>query len=641
MDSCLRGNDDYFEFEVVRGAHKILITPFDFHESRITTYELRVLFPEHLNKQVCELWKSSFRPSFDFKDFLLTPSLARELLHYSLLSWMRTMRLSQKIGRYRLTGRIAVGGTAEIYRAVLETMDGFAKTVAIKTLLPQWVGNGEIARLLVDEARVLCHLNHQSIVQVYELGEEHGVPFMAMEYVNGVDCAHLMSALQHRAMPLPRGLALAIVSQVLCALGFAHRCRGARGEPLGIVHRDLSPANILISRNGEVKITDFGIAKGAHRTDRTDVGQHRGTYAYMSPEQARGESLDRRSDLFSCGAVLFELLTGRKLFSGRSEMEVLRKVSDGMIDRAAMRAMPACLRVLFETALCVEKDARYQRSQEMMRDVHAVASELRCACGPGEIAAYMHAHVPDDECAGEDLGTIDAHDEHPTRIFRSASCKSERNWGLGRVGRGCRVAASLLLALALLATHPADGSIRRDAEHSSLLRETIRARNFLQAEAAAVRGIVTIDSVPSGARGTLDLEGEQFSIVTPFALHDIELEETMRGNIMLSAPGFRRHAETFVLARSSPSFVREVQLERTRPANLSVAARPWGLASIEGVVASQETPLVGVRVEPGSHLVTVVHPPSGRRIARRVEVVEGQSKRCSVDFSARALLRCR
>jgi len=308
------------------------------------------------------------------------------------------MRLPRKFGRYELLERIAVGGTAEIYRAILTSKDDFRKTIAIKTPLPRWFGNDELARLLVDEARVLCHLTHQSIVQVLELGWEGGVPFMAMDYVDGIDCARLLNNMMKGGAPMGVGLVLHIVSSVLAALAFAHERRDERGEPLHIVHCDVSPSNILISRNGEVRITDFGIAKGSHRTEVTDAGQMRGKYAYMSPEQARGEPLDCRSDIFSLGIIMCELIFARRIFTG-VDAEVLRAVSEARLDLPDLSALPPEISSIIRNSLAPDREQRYRSARAMLCDVRGAMFSMGEIATSTELAQYLGENFPPEEAA--------------------------------------------------------------------------------------------------------------------------------------------------------------------------------------------------------------------------------------------------
>lgn len=262
------------------------------------------------------------------------------------------MRLPYHFGRYTLLEKIACGGTAEVYRAVLNAEEGFAKTVAVKRLLPAWCGSDDFERMLIDEGRVLTHLTHGAIVQVMELGRIEGMPFLAMEFVDGIDAARLLSELIRDREPLPPPHALYLIGQVLLALAFAHRAAGGDGRPLNIVHRDVSPSNILLSWNGEVKVTDFGIAKGLHRSRETRVGQLKGKYAYMAPEQARGRVVDRRANIWAFGVVVYEMLMGRRLFDAEDISETLAAVLTREVSVTSMPAdIPPRLRALVRDCL--------------------------------------------------------------------------------------------------------------------------------------------------------------------------------------------------------------------------------------------------------------------------------------------------
>jgi serine/threonine protein kinase len=230
----------------------------------------------------------------------------------------------RQFGKYTLLERIATGGMAEVWRARVHGMAGFEKILVIKRILDHLGKDEEFVRLFIDEARIAVSLLHVNIVQVFELGEVDGAYFIAMEYVHGLDLARLASRSRKvGAFPVP--IACLVICEVLKALDFAHERRDENGDPLNIVHCDISPQNVLLSFAGEVKITDFGISRAGFQAK----SQHeviRGKYAYMSPEQVAGKALDGRSDLFSTSIVLFELITGRRLFKARTREETLARV---------------------------------------------------------------------------------------------------------------------------------------------------------------------------------------------------------------------------------------------------------------------------------------------------------------------------
>jgi eukaryotic-like serine/threonine-protein kinase len=241
-----------------------------------------------------------------------------------------------RFGQYEVLGRIAVGGMAEIYRGRAVGDEGFEKPVAIKRILPPFAGDARFVSMLVTEARIHASLSHRNIVQIHDLGiSEEGEHFIVLEYVDGRDLGALLDALARAGAESGRPLRLsdAVALHVIIELGegihFAHELRGAGGQPLGLVHRDISPSNVLISYSGEVKLSDFGLAKRS--TDQSVVGSLKGKLAYMSPEQARRAPLDRRTDIFALGAVLFEMVTGRRLRDITNEVEGWRQVASGLV----------------------------------------------------------------------------------------------------------------------------------------------------------------------------------------------------------------------------------------------------------------------------------------------------------------------
>jgi serine/threonine protein kinase len=220
-------------------------------------------------------------------------------------------------GNYFLTKRLAVGGMAEVYAAKLYGADGFEKDIVIKQILPQYARDPEFVQSFVAEAKIAVTLSHANIVGIYELGRVGGTYFIAMELVDGLDVFTVIDLARRNTEPVGTGTAAYIVEEVAKGLDYAHRKVGPDGKPLGLVHRDLSPRNVLISREGEVKILDFGIAKTRSELaamPKTRAGVVKGTSGYMSPEQATGGEVDTRTDVYQAGLLLYELLTGRALF---------------------------------------------------------------------------------------------------------------------------------------------------------------------------------------------------------------------------------------------------------------------------------------------------------------------------------------
>ncbi|MBU0506011.1 serine/threonine protein kinase, partial [bacterium] len=234
-------------------------------------------------------------------------------------------------GKYFLTDRIAVGGMAEIYKAKTFGVDGFEKVLAIKKILSHCSADIEFITMLTDEAKLVVNLSHANIVQVYDLGRVGDDYFISMEFIDGINLRDLVEKSRELHEPIPIDIAIYIISEVCRGLDYAHSKKGTDGEPLEIIHRDISPQNILVSYDGGVKIVDFGIAKAARNLSQTHAGILKGKVNYMAPEQAFGKPMDKRTDVFSLGNVFYELITCKRLFYGESQMEILKKIRNQKI----------------------------------------------------------------------------------------------------------------------------------------------------------------------------------------------------------------------------------------------------------------------------------------------------------------------
>jgi TonB family protein len=297
-----------------------------------------------------------------------------------------------RFGQYELLEKIASGGMAELFRARRTGVEGFQKIVAIKKILPHIADNDEFITMFADEAKLAAQLNHPNIVHIYDLGKiQAGGYFIAMEYVEGTDLKTILHSAREVELPPPVPLAVYVAGKVASALDYAHRRRDGKGEELHIVHRDVSPQNILISHEGEIKLCDFGIAKADRKVSRTESGSLKGKLQYMSPEQAWGKPIDHRSDLFSLGSVLHEMLTGKRLFQGDSDLVVLELVRKAEVDppsRVNADVSPGLDAIVLK-ALAREPDARYATGSEMLRDLESVLYSYSPAPGSADLAIYL------------------------------------------------------------------------------------------------------------------------------------------------------------------------------------------------------------------------------------------------------------
>ncbi|CAM3666010.1 protein kinase [Corallococcus sp. ZKHCc1 1396] len=274
-------------------------------------------------------------------------------------------------GKYLLLERINVGGMAEVFIAKAFGVEGFERILAIKKILPTMAEDDEFITMFIDEARISVQLNHANIVHIHELGKHEDTYFIAMEYVAGRDVRTLLERYRRRKEIMPTAQAVFIVSKMCEGLDYAHRKKDARGQDLGIIHRDVSPQNILVSYEGETKIIDFGIAKAANRSQKTQAGILKGKFGYMSPEQVRGMPIDRRSDIFAVGVLLYEMLTGEKLFVGESDFSTLEKVrnADIPLPREFNPNISAGLEKVVLKALAREPEDRYQWASDLQEDL--------------------------------------------------------------------------------------------------------------------------------------------------------------------------------------------------------------------------------------------------------------------------------
>jgi len=288
-------------------------------------------------------------------------------------------------GPYQLLERVAVGGMAEVFRAKRTGVEGFEKVVAVKRILSHLSDNKEFVDMFIDEAKMVAGLAHPNVAQIFDLGKHEKNYWIAMEYVHGRDLRTIMRRAREHGLRIPLDISTYVVSKVCAALEYAHRKKDDKGQPMLIVHRDISPQNILISFEGDVKLTDFGIAKAASKASTTDKGALRGKLLYMSPEQAWGKPMDKRSDVFSLGIVFYETLTEQKPFLGTSEMSILETVRECRVPPPTTinDKIPEKLERVVMKALERDPEVRYQDAGEMLRDLERVLHEWQPATASG------------------------------------------------------------------------------------------------------------------------------------------------------------------------------------------------------------------------------------------------------------------
>lgn len=306
------------------------------------------------------------------------------------------------LGKYEVLARLDSGGMAEIFLARARGIAGFEKLVVLKRILPHLAAEEEFVSLFLDEAKTTVALSHGNIVQVFDMGRDpSGDYFIAMEYVAGKNLRRLHRRwIEKKGSPVDPALAAWLAGEILRGLDYAHRRTDAAGRPLGIVHRDLSPHNILVSYEGEVKVADFGIAKAAGKVVHTETGLIRGKASYMSPEQAQGDPLDGRSDLFAVGILLYELLTGDPPYVGEQPQKVLRELTAGALPLPPSAKRPGIapqLDAIVMRALARSRDERYATADVFLRELGQYLVSTSTVIGPRDLAAQMN------DLFGEDI----------------------------------------------------------------------------------------------------------------------------------------------------------------------------------------------------------------------------------------------
>ncbi len=325
-------------------------------------------------------------------------------------------------GKYELLGRIRRGGMAELFRG--RELEDSSRLVAIKRILPSFTDEADYVAMFMDEARLGLRLKHPGIVEAFEIGQVEDQLYIALEHVHGQDLGALLAAARERGEPLPLQVAVRIALDLCGALHYAHELRDEHGAPLGIVHRDISPQNVLISYDGDVKLIDFGIAKSSQQLMRTQAGLLKGKHGYLSPEQARGEAVDRRSDLFSVGICLYEMLSGERLFLGSSDFSTIVRVRNAQVPdlRARRPELPSELAAIVHRALARDPAHRFPSAAELAAALQRFAETSLESCDRAAVGAHMRevfaevlaGKVPEAAPdAGRDTGTglLDAFDD--------------------------------------------------------------------------------------------------------------------------------------------------------------------------------------------------------------------------------------
>ncbi len=517
-------------------------------------------------------------------------------------------------GKYRLIKKIAVGGMAEIYYARMSGPSGFQKDLVVKKVLPALASQKDFIDMFADEARIVARMNHPNIVQVFDFGNIEGQYYIAMEYVNGRDLRQVID--RHKAIgrPMDAQFALAVARDVAKALQYAHSMTDEHGKPLGIIHRDVTPKNILISFQGAVKLTDFGVAKARARITHTRTGVLKGKFAYMAPEQVMGRQIDHRMDLFSLSTVLWETLSLQRLFKGDSEAEILGRLLHQTIPsiRDFCTEHSECIQGILNEGLAKDPDLRFQSAGEMVmaiRDCMSVMGGME-----PDIGAYMKEIFGVEDLQTQAMGTArdDVADE--SEDDRTLAMSEVEAQAVDAQGPAVQPEDK---TVALPESEPAV----QEGQDAAVEPQARRSRTWLFAL------IILVLSGGLGAawwfagRGTKkdagyvpapEASGPQHPRTIP--RHRVALPRITMHIRNLDTHDMQRPRHTKVV--DIPSMAKKHHRRVVKTGILSLNAVPWAYVSIDGK-AHGVTPVISLRLRAGRHRIVL----KMGRIRKQIHVV--------------------
>ena len=314
--------------------------------------------------------------------------------------------MTEQQQRYRVVEKLESGGMAEVFRAESEGLQGFKKQVAIKRVLPHLSEKKRFIAMFLDEARLSAQLTHSNCVQVFDIGVGDNAYFIVMEYVDGANLKTIAETIKRQGRDFPVAAAAFIGLEICKGLSYAHEMRDSNGQALAIVHRDMSPPNVLITKHGEIKIVDFGLAKASSQLEKSEPGIIKGKFSYLSPEAAHGQEVDARTDIYAVGIILWELLTSQRLFLGETDFQTVKRVQAGVIPNPTQfnpRVPPELERILLKS-LAKDIGARYQSAKELAQDLLRFMFTYGHPVGTFEIATLVQGTMRDRQRRGGQQG---------------------------------------------------------------------------------------------------------------------------------------------------------------------------------------------------------------------------------------------
>jgi serine/threonine protein kinase len=545
----------------------------------------------------------------------------------------------ETFGQYVLLEKVGTGGMAELFKAKKLGIEGFERVLAIKRILPHLSSDEEFIDMFIAEAKLVARLTHKNIAQVYDFGKTGQDYFIAMEYVWGKDLKAILKKCKDENLKLPLPLAAFIAKEVASALSYAHRQKDSTGKNLHIIHRDVSPQNILISYEGEVKVVDFGIAK-AGALSRTITGTLKGKLSYMSPEQAWGKPIDHRSDIFSLGIVLYEMLTGERLFKGDTELNTLERVREAKVEvlPSFINAnVPSELEAKALKALAKEAADRYQVASDMEAALGDTLLKLSSSDPIVSLKQFMHRLFKteiDAECKSEmQEETISIrHEQEPVPLQAE---KEERQPPPKRTLYPYILSASLVFAIIIAtfifwpsagkkATAPVSGQpppvhmTEQKTVEPSTDKQQVKVQKVSAEEG---EGELTVNAIPWA---NVYIDGKPYG-TTPKTVEDVKAGEY---TIRLENPKFPAWERKFTVSKGKAT---KISHKFGGFGKLIINATPWGEVYLDGTLIGQ-TPLT-VDAVPASRHTIKVSREGYEEFSKTLEIKEGSTERLSVRFS--------
>jgi eukaryotic-like serine/threonine-protein kinase len=487
--------------------------------------------------------------------------------------------MPSRFGKYTLIRKLATGGMAELFLAIQKSVAGFEKLLVIKRILPSMNQDRAFIEMLLHEARIAATLSHPNIVQIFDVGQQDNQFFIAMEHVHGEDLRSIVRQMKKKdVLEFPLEHALAIVLGMCAGLSYAHEKHELDGSALNIVHRDISPQNVVVTFTGDVKIVDFGIAKSDSRIgEQTKSGKLKGKVPYMSPEQARGDNIDARSDIFSTGVMLFELTTGKRLFKGTSEYETLRLICERDYPRPSdVRSdYPPDLEPIVMKALAKDANDRYQTAREMQADIegfvrrhqiavsHIALNQFMQGLFEDKLAMQKEALLQGKQLAdiiemqhamtATDANDVDASGRHATTSqSMPAAARTVTDIAASPHGRKSGLALGLIAAVIALAAVGGGFGYLLFKKKSLDEASRVSANASSSPLAPVVKGSLSLESDPPGA--SIWINGDLRSEVTPATLGQLPTGVAL--DVKLTMDGFEQGRESVTLKADDPSKVK-------------------------------------------------------------------------------------